>query len=137
MRNTRKNGRVIDFVTVQVKDRQNCSVACRVQEFIGVPCGGEGACFCFAVADRYRCDEVRVIENCAESMRDGITEFAAFVDGTGGFRCNVAGNASRERKLFAQFFHAFIVLADVRIDFAVSSFEIRVCNKEVSAMSGA
>ena len=135
VRDARKDGRVVDLIAVQVKDRQNGAVGCGVQEFIGVPGGSERACFRFAVADRDGGNKVGVVENGTERVGDGVAEFAAFVDGAGRFGGNVTGNSAGEGELFAQFFHAFIILSDVGINFAVSSFQVRIGDEEIPAVS--
>src|SRR5205085_105183 len=64
-------------------------------------------------------------------------QFAAFVDGPGRFRRDVTGNAARKGKLFEQPFHSLLVLRDVRIDFAVGAFQVRVRHQPGSAVSRA
>ena len=137
VRDARKNRRVVDFVPVQVQDGQNCAVGGGVQKFVGMPSGRERAGFRLAVAYGHRGDEVGVIENRAERMRDGVAEFAALVDGAGRFGRNVAGNAAGERELFAQLFHPFVILPDVGVNLAVRAFEIGVRYEKVSAVAGA
>ncbi len=70
-------------------------------------------------------------------MGDGIAQLAALIDGSRRLRRTVAGHAAREGKLLEHFLHAFLVLADVWINLAVSAFHISIGNHEVSAMAGA
>ena len=70
-------------------------------------------------------------------MRKCIAEFAAFVDGTRGFRRDVTGNAAGKGKLGEQFFHPRFVPGNVRIHLAVSALQIGVGHQTRSAMSGA
>ena len=80
VRDAGEHGRVVDLVAVQVQDRQHRAVVCGVKELIGVPCRRKRAGFRFAVAHGDRRNEVGVVEHRAERVRDGIAEFAAFVD---------------------------------------------------------
>jgi hypothetical protein len=66
----------------------------------------------------------------------GVAEFAAFVDGAGSFGRDVTGNSTRKRKLLEEFLHALFVLRNVRIEFAVGSFEIDVGDDARSAVTG-
>ena len=70
-------------------------------------------------------------------MREGVAELAAFVDGAGSFRRNVAGDAARERELLAQLLQAVHILADVRVNFAVCALQIGVRHKEVASVARA
>ena len=137
VRNTREDGRIVDLVTVEVQDGEHRAVACGVEEFIGMPCGRKRTRFRFAVSDGDRRDQVGVVEHRAECVGNGVTELAAFVDGTGRFGRNVAGNAAGEGELLAKFLHPFIVLTDVGIHFAVRSFQVGVGDEEVAAVAGA
>src|SRR5262245_9034192 len=68
-------------------------------------------------------------------MRQGVAKFAPLVNRTRSFRSNVAGNATRERKLGEQPFHSSLVLRDVRINLGVSALQIRVGYQARPAMS--
>ena len=49
-----ENGRVTDLVAVQMQDRPNGPVVDRVEEFGGLPSGGQRPCLGLAVADDAR-----------------------------------------------------------------------------------
>ena len=132
-----EHGGIADLVPVQVQDRQHGAVALGVQEFIGLPAGGQGAGLGLAVAHGDRGDQVGVIEHRAEGVGDGIAQLAALVDGTGGFRRDVAGDAAGEGKLLEQAAHALLVPADVGVDLGVGAVQVGVCHKEVAAVAGA
>ena len=85
-----------DFVAVEMQDRQDGAVGGGVEEFVGVPGGGERAGFGFAVADDAGDDQIGIVEYGAEGVADGISEFAAFVDRAGTFGGDVAGNSAGE-----------------------------------------
>ena len=112
----REDGGVGDLVTVEVEDGQHGAVAEGVQELVGMPGGGQRAGLGFAIADHRGDDQVGVVEGGAEGVGEAVAEFAAFVDGAGGFGGAVAPDAAGERELFEELAHALLVLALVRID---------------------
>ena len=101
-----------------------------------MPAGGQRAGLGLAVADDARCNQVGVVEDRAEGMRQRIAQFPAFVDRAGGFWGDVAGNAARKGKLGEEALHAFLILADIRVDFRVSSLQVGVGHKCRSAVPG-
>src|ERR1041384_2026345 len=69
-------------------------------------------------------------------MRQAITKFAALMNRTGSFRCDVARNAARKRKLFEEALQTGLGLRNLAIDFAVRSFEISICDQCWPAVPG-
>ena len=94
-----QHGRPGDLVAVQVEDGQHGAVADRVQELDGFPGAFERARLRLAVPDDGDGDEVRVIEDGAEGVREDVAELAALVDGAGGRDADVARDAARRREL--------------------------------------
>ena len=133
----REDGRVADLEAVQVQDRQNRSVRDRIEKFVGLPGGRQGARFGLAVADDAGDDEPGIVERGAECVAERISEFAAFVDGAGRRRRDMARNAARKGELFEEPLHPGLVLTDVGIDLAVAALEIGVGDQRRSAMAGA
>ena len=70
-------------------------------------------------------DEFGVVERHAVGVGETVTQLAAFVDGAGGFRSDVAPDMAGEGELLEELLHPFRVLALVRIDLGVGPFEIR------------
>ena len=134
--NTCKDGRVIDLESVEVQNRKHCAVRYGVEELIGMPCGRKRSRLSLAVTDDDCRNQIGVIKHGAVGMRNGISELAAFVDGTGRLRRYVRGDTAGERELLAQSRHTLFVLGDVGIDFAVGALKIGVCDEEVAAVSG-
>ena len=130
-----KNGRIADFIAVQVQDGQNSTVTDRVQELVGLPRSRQRAGLSFTVAHGAGHDQVGVIEGGTKGMSDGVTQLAALVDGTRSLGCNVGGNAAGEGELFEQFLHALFVTADVGVDLRIGAVQIGVGHKEVAAMT--
>ena len=126
-----------DLVAVEVKDRQNHPVGRRVQEFVGMPARRQRSGLRLAVADDAGDDQIGVVEGRSVGVRDGIAEFAAFVNRAGRLRRDVARNAARERELGEEPLHALFVGRDVRIDLAVGPLEIGVRDQARPAMPGA
>ena len=128
--------RVADLEAVQVQDRQNRPVRDRIEEFVGLPGGRQGARFGFAVADDAGDNEPRIVECGAEGVAQRISEFAALVNGAGRRRGDMARNAARKGELFEEPFHPGFVLADVGIDLAVAALEIGVGDQRRAAVAG-
>ena len=83
MGNAREHRGVGDLVAVEMEDGQHGAIGGGVEEFVGVPAGGEGAGFGFAIAYHAGHDEVGIVECRAIGMHQRIAQFAAFVDGAG------------------------------------------------------
>jgi len=89
-----EDGGVGDLVAVQVEDGEDGSVVDGVEELIGVPAGGQRPGLGFPVADDACGYQISVVEDCAVSMKERVTEFATFVNRAGCFRRDVAWNAA-------------------------------------------
>ena len=126
-----------DLVAVQVQNGQHAAVAGRVEELVAVPAGGQRSRLGLAVADDAGDDQVGVIEDRAVGVRQCIAQLAAFVDGAGRLRGDVAGNAAGERELGEEPLQARFVLADVRIDLAVRPFQVGVGHQRRPTVPGA
>ena len=135
--NTGEDRRVADLVAIQVQDRKNRAVRDGVQELVGLPGSSQRAGLRLAVADNHRRDQIRIVKDCSETVRDGVSQLAALIDGTRRLRRAVAGYATGEGELLEQLLHAFLILTDVRVNLAVGSLQIGIRDQEVSAMSRA
>src|SRR5579859_3291617 len=133
---SREHCRVSDLESVEVQNGKHSSVFCWIEKLVGVPTRRTGSGFGFAVADDAGNDQIGIVEGSAIGVQQRISELSAFMDGAGSFRRNVAGNAVRPRKLLEQTLHPILVLLDVGIDLGVRAFEICVCDKAGSAVSG-
>src|SRR5260370_30147128 len=69
-------------------------------------------------------------------MGEGVTELAGFVNRTGGLRRGVARDAPRKTELPKQAAHAFVVLRDVRVNFAIGAFEPGIRNHSRTTVTG-
>ena len=93
-----------------------------VEEFVGVPGGGEGAGLGFAVADAAGDEEVGVVEGGSVGVGEGVAELAALVDGAGGLGGAVAADAAGEGELLEELEEAGFVLGLVGVDLGGGAF---------------
>ncbi len=75
-----ENAGIGNLVAVEVEDRQNHPVGRRVQELVGMPARCQRSGLRFAVADDTGHDQIGVVEGRSVGMREGVAEFAAFVN---------------------------------------------------------
>ena len=132
-----KNGGVGHLEAVQSEDGQHGSVGDGVEEFVGVPGGGQRRGLRLAVAHHAGGDEAGVVHDGAEGVGQGVAQFPALIDGAGGLRPSVAGDAAREGELAEQPLHAGGVLADVGVYLAVRAVQIVLGHDGVAAVAGA
>ena len=99
-----------------------------------MPAGRQRARFRFAVAHDAADQQVRIVKHGAVGVSDGIAQLAAFMNGAGRLRRDVAGNSSGKGKLFEEPLHAFFRLLNVGIKLAVRAFKICVRDQARPAM---
>ena len=131
-----QDGRVADFIAIEVQDRKHSSVGDRVEEFVGLPCGRQGARFRFAVADDAGDDQIGIVERSPEGMAKRVPQLASLVNRPRCRRRNVARNPAGKRELLEQFFQPGLVLGDVRINLTPGAFEINVAHNRRTAVTG-
>ena len=134
MTDPREDRGIGDFVPVQVQDRQNGAISGRVQKFVGMPAGRQRPRLRFSIANGTGHDQVRVIEGGTEGMRQRVAQFAALMDRAGRLWRHVAWNTAGKGELLEQVLHARFAGGNIRIDFAVGSFEIGVSDHGGTAM---
>jgi len=134
-RNATQNGRPCNLCIIQMQNRQNGTVENRIDEFVGMPAGRQRPGFGFTVTDHTGHDQIGIVESRAESVRQGISQLATFIDRARRFGGSMAWNTARERKLGKQLFHPFLVFGDVGIKFAVRSFKVGIGNQSRTTMS--
>ena len=78
-----EDGGVGDLVAVEVQDRQNDTVGCRIHELVGLPRGRERTGLGLAVAHHGHGQQARVVHDGAVGVAERVAELAALVDGTG------------------------------------------------------
>src|SRR5262249_40506675 len=120
----REKSRIIDFVAVQVKDRQNCAIPNGTQELVDVPRSCQWSCFRFSVSDNGRDNQLGVVERSAAGVRKNVSQLASLVDRAGSLRRAVTTEATWERKLLEECVGPPFVLAFFRIDLGVGPLEV-------------
>ena len=86
MRDAGEDGGICDLVAVQMQHRQDGPIANRIQKFVRMPRGGQGARFRFAVTHNDEADQGWMIEDRTKCVRQAVAQFPAFMDGTGRLR---------------------------------------------------
>src|SRR5262245_32966134 len=120
-----------------MQDRQYDAIGDRVQELVGMPAGGEGPCFGLAIADNAGDDEIGVVVGGAVRVRDSVPQLPALMYRAWRLRRHVTRNAAWERKLLEKALHTLFVRGDIRVNLAVGTLEVCVCNQARPPMSWA
>ncbi len=102
-----------------------------------MPTGSKRSGFSFAVSHNTAHQQVRIVERSTVRMRDGVSELSSFVNRARSLRRNVAGNSTWERELLEEPLHTFHALRNVRINLAVSAFQIGVGHNSRSTVTRA
>ena len=136
VRDAREDGGVGDLVAVQVKNRQHGTVGGWIEEFVGMPAGGEGAGLGFSVADDAGDEQVWVVEGRAKGVDERVTEFAALMNRTRRLRGDMAWNAQRPAELAKETLDAVGILLDGRKEFRVGAFQIGIGDNARTAVPG-
>ncbi len=93
---TSKDGRIRNFVSVQMKDGKHGPVARGIQKLVGMPTGGERPRLALAVTNDAAGYKVRVVKDCAVGVHQRITQFSPFMDRAWGFRGCMTGDSPRK-----------------------------------------
>ena len=109
-----------------VQDREHYAVRERIEKLVGVPGGRQRAGFRLTVADHTGHDQVGIVVRGPVHVRNGVTQFASFVNGSRSLGRHMARDATRERELGEQPLHSLFVLCDVRIDLGVGPFQVGI-----------
>src|ERR1051326_279732 len=134
---TGEDGRVGNLVAVEMKDRQHRPVGSRIEKLVGMPCGSQRSGFRLAIANDASDNETGIVEHGAERMTERIAQLTALVDRARALRRYMAGDSSGKRKLKKKLLKARLILADVGINLAVSTLEIRVAHDGRAPVPGA
>ena len=121
-----QNGRVGDFISVQVQDRQHGPIVDRIEKFVRVPTRCQRSGLRLAITHHTSDEQIRIVKRGPIGVCQRIAKFPSFMDRAGSLGSNMARDAAGERKLREQPFHASFVLRDIRIELAVASLQIRV-----------
>src|SRR3984893_12971603 len=119
-----------------MQNREHGTVGARVQELVGMPRRRERPGFRFAIADHASDEQIRVVEYGAERVAERVPELAALMDRPWTLRGRMARNPARKRELRKELLEPSLIAADVRINLAVSPFEVRVAHHRRTAVAG-
>ena len=126
-----------DLRPVEMENGQHGTVAFGVDEGDALPRSLQRAGFRFAVADHRDGQKVGVVEDRAEGVHEGVSEFASLVDGSRGGDGHVGGDAPRSGELPEEPRHTLLVEADPRIDLTVGALQVGSAHQGRPAVSGA
>ena len=121
-----ENGGVGDLVAVEVQDRQDDSVGCRVHELVGLPRSRERTGLGLAVAHHGHGQQARVVHDGTVGVAERVAELTALVDGAGRLGRKVARDAAGIRELAEELLQASLVIGDVGADLTVGAIEQRL-----------
>ena len=125
VRNSCRDGGIVDLVSIQMKNGQNRSIACRVQIFVDVPRRRKRSGLGFSIAHDRRHNQFGIVKRRATCMRENVAEFTPFVNGSGSLRRAVAADSAGKRKLLEELVQSLRIQALFWINFRVRAFEIR------------
>ena len=131
----REHRRIGDLEAVEMQDRKHRAIARRVEKLVGMPAGGQRAGFRFAVADDAGDDQIGIVERRAIGVEQRIAELAAFMNGAGRFRRDMAGNSVRPGELAKQPMQSVPAALDRRIAFGIGPFQIGLRHDARAAMA--
>ena len=123
---TCQHGRIGDLVAVEVQNRKHGAVMNRVEKFVRMPTGSQGASFRFAITHHAGYQQIGVVESSAKGMGQRIAQFTSFMDGARRLRRHVAGDAPGKGKLLEQSLHSRFVLGDVGVQLGVDTFQVSI-----------
>ena len=121
-----EDGGVGDLVAVEVQDRQDDTIGCRVHELVGLPRGRKRTGLGLAVAHHGHGQQARVVHDGAVGVAERVAELAALVDGAGRLGRKVARDAAGIGELAEELLQAGLIIGDVGADLAVGAIEQRL-----------
>ena len=121
-----KNGGVGDLVAVEMQDRQDDTVGCRVHELVGLPRSRKRTGLGLAVAHHGHGQQARVVHDGAVGVAERVAELAALVDGAGRLGSKVARDAAGIRELAEELLQTSLIIGDVGADLTVGAIEQRL-----------
>src|SRR5215469_10591501 len=107
---SREKAGVGNLVAIEVQNRQNATVALRIEKLVAVPSGCERACFCLAISDYASDYQIRIVKGGAVSMRERISKLTTFMNGAWCLGCDMAGNTAWKAELLEEALHSLFVL---------------------------
>src|SRR5215831_8497072 len=119
-----QQSRVVDLVTVEMKNREHRAVANGVQELADVPGGRQRTSFRLPISDYRRHDQAGIVEGSAAGMREDIPELASLMDRARRFRSTVTADAARKRELLEELLQPGRILALLGVNLGVGTLQV-------------
>src|ERR1035438_2864006 len=113
-----------DFVSIEMKDRQDGTVTDRIDEVDRLPASFQWTGLGLAISDNAGHNQVRIVEGRAECVNQRVAKLSAFVHGIWDVRAAVAGHAARCGELAKHEPQAVFIVRDLRVDLGVCAFKI-------------
>ena len=88
-----------------------------------MPARSKGTSLRLTVSNHSQSDEIWVIKDRSESVRDRVTQLTTLVQATRCFGCGMRSNSTGERERFEKAPHTLLIFALVRVDLGVDSLE--------------
>ena len=115
-----------NLVAVDMQDRQHRAALRGIEKFRAMPCRRRRPGLRLAIADDARDEQAGIVKGRAESRRQRVTEFAAFVNRPRQAGIKVVRKTARPRKRADELFHARGIVRQLGVKFAQASFEIEI-----------
>ena len=132
-----QHGRAGNLVPIQMQNGKHRSIANRVEKLDALPGTLQRPCFCLAIANNRRNNQVWIIKSGPKGVGEDVAEFSSFMDGAWSRHADVTWHASRRRELAKEQVHPLGILRHLGIDFRVGAFEIDIREERRSTMSWA
>src|ERR1035441_2559564 len=113
-----------DFVSIEMKDRQDGTVTDRIDEVDRLPASFQWTGLGLAISDNAGHNQVWIVEGRAECVNQRVAKLSAFVHGIRQVRTAVAGHAARCGELAKHEPQAVFIVRDLRVDLGVCTLKI-------------
>jgi hypothetical protein len=121
-----KDRRIRDLVAVKMQDRKHRPVTRRIEKLVGMPTCREWPGLALAIAHYAAGDQVRIIEDRAIGVDQGIAQLSTFMNRARCLRSGMTRDAARKRELLEELSQAFFILLNVWIEFCIGAFKVCV-----------
>src|ERR1017187_4662395 len=125
-----------DFVSIEMKDRQDGTVTDRIDEVDRLPASFQWTSLGLPISDNAGHNQVWIVEGRAECMYQRLAKLPAFVHGIWHVRPAVAWHAARSRELAEYEPQAVFIVRDLRVDLGVCAFKIGAGIERRASVSG-
>src|ERR1043166_1449906 len=118
-----------------MQNRKHRPVTRGIEKLVGMPTGRERPGLALAITNHAAGDQVRIIEDRAVGVDQGIAQLSAFMNRARCLRSGMTWDAARKRELLKELFQTFFILLNVWIEFCISAFKVSVRHNPRPAVS--